>query len=86
MKKSPYFGKGVLVSCISQFIHSIKSIRENSLNRPKSHKLENLVLIVEAKKMIWRNSGVRNVYTFSHAYFEGVEFFAARRYVHLTKE
>ena len=26
------------------------------------------------------------MYTFSHADFEGVEFYSARRYVHLTKE
>ena len=32
------------------------------------------------------NSGVSNVYTFLHADFEGVEFYAARRYVNLTKE
>ena len=32
------------------------------------------------------NSGVSNVYMFSHADFGGVEFYAARRYVHLTKE
>ena len=36
--------------------------------------------------MIRRISGVSSVYTFSHADFEGVEFYAARWYVHLTKE
>ena len=44
------------------------------------------MLIVEAKKTIQRNSGVSNVYTFSHADFEGVGFYAARRCAHLTKE
>ena len=36
--------------------------------------------------MICRDIGVSNLYTFSHADFEGVEFYAAMRYVHLTKE
>ena len=37
-------------------------------------------------KKIRINSGVSNVYTFLHEYFEGVEFCAARQYVHSTKE
>ena len=44
------------------------------------------MLISEAKKRIRINSGVSNVYTFSHADFESVEFYAVMRYVHLTKE
>ena len=44
------------------------------------------MLMAEAEKTIRRNSGVSNVYTFSHADFESVEFYAVRRYVHLTKE
>ena len=35
--------------------------------------------------MIRRNSGVSNVYTFLHADFGDVKFYAARRYVHLPK-
>ena len=42
------------------------------------HKLENLMLISEAKKMIRKNSGVSNVYMFLHADFGGVEFYDAR--------
>ena len=55
-------------------------IRANYQNRPKMQKIENLVLIADAKKKILRNSGVSNVYTFSYADFEGVEFYAARKY------
>ena len=44
------------------------------------------MLIAEVEKTIRRNSGVSNVYKFSHADFEGVKFDAARKYVHLTKE
>ena len=44
------------------------------------------MLIVEAEKTIRRNSGVSSAYTFLHADFEGIGFYAARRYVHLTKE
>ena len=50
------------------------------------HKIENLVLIAEDENKIGRNSGVSNVYTFSHAEFESVEFYAVRQYVHLTKK
>ena len=44
------------------------------------------MLIAEAENMIRRNSGVSNVYKFLHAYFEGVNFYPARRYVNLTKK
>ena len=70
------------MSCISRYIQPNKPIREKYLNRPKTHKLENLVLIAEDEKKIWINSGVRNAYTNSHVDFEGVEFYAARQNVH----
>ena len=44
------------------------------------------MFIVEDENKIKRNSGVSNVYIFSHADFEGVEFYATRWYVNLTKE
>ena len=74
------------MNCIPRSIRPSNLIREKYPNYLKSHKLENLVLIAEAEKTIWINSGVSNVYTFSHAYFEGVKFYAARRYVHLKNE
>ena len=49
-------------------------------------KLENLVLIAEAENTIKTNSSKSNVYTFLHADFEGVEFYAARQYVDLKNE
>ena len=42
-------------------------------------------MMAEEKYTIWINSGSSNVYTFVHAYFEGVEFYDARWYVHLKK-
>ena len=36
--------------------------------------------------MIRRNNGVSNVYTFFHADFEGVEFYAVRGRVYSKKE
>ena len=86
MPKTLCFGKGGLAICISQFIHQSKQIRENYPKHTKTHKLENLVLIAEDKNIIHRNSSVSNVDTFSHAGFDGVEFYATRRYVNLTKE
>ena len=71
---------------MSRLIHPSKPIREKYSNRPKTHKLENLVLITEVKNKIRRNSGLSNVHMLSHADFEGVEFYAAGWYVHLTKE
>ena len=52
----------------------------------KSHKIYKLVLMAEAEKTIRINSGVSNVYMLSHAYFEGVDFYAAIRCVHFTKD
>ena len=44
------------------------------------------MLIAEDENKTRRNSGVSNVYTFLHADFKGVEFYAVRQYVHLKKE
>ena len=86
MKKSLCFGKGGLANFISQFIHPSKPIRENYTNHQKTHKINNLTLMAQDEKGISRNSVVSSVCTFSHADFEGVEFYAARRYVHLIKD
>ena len=43
------------------------------------------MLIAESENTIKRNSGISNMYKFLHA-FEGVEFYATRWYVNLTKE
>ena len=86
MPKTFCFGKGGLATCISRFSCPSKPIRDKYQSRTKTHTLENLVLIADDEKKIQRNSGVSNVYTFSYADFEDVEFYAARGYVHLTKE
>ena len=86
MPKTFFYGKGGIVRCISQFIHPSKPIKEKYLNCTNSHKFKNLVLIAKAKNTICINSGVSNVYTFLLAYFEDVGFYAARRYVNLTKD
>ena len=85
MKSSPCFGKSGIIRFIPRFVHPSEPIRENYTNRPKSHNIENLLLIVEAEKTIQINSSVSNVYTFLHADFEGVDFYAASRYVHFTE-
>ena len=85
-RKSICFGKGGLSICISRFVQQNKPTREKYTNHPKKHKLKNLVLIAELENMIRRNRGVSNFYTFLHADFEGVEFYAARCYVNLKKE
>ena len=45
-----------------------------------------MLLIAKADKTIWSNSGGSIMCIFAHADFEGVEFYASRGYVHLTKE
>ena len=55
------------------------------MNCPKPHNFDNFVLIVESKNIILiiiKNSGVSNVYTFLHAYFEGIEFYDVRQCVY----
>ena len=86
MKKLPCFGKGGLVRFISRFVLPSKPIREKYPKSPKSHKLDNLVMIAEAENTIWRNSSVINVYTFWHAGFEDVEFYSGRRCMHFKKK
>ena len=44
------------------------------------------MLIVGGETIININSGVINVYTVSHADFEGFEFYAARQYVNFKRE
>ena len=85
-KRHFVLGMGVLRSYISRFIRPSKLIRDKYPNHPKSYKFENLVSIGEAEKRIYRYSGVSNVYTFLHAYFEGVEFYDAKQYVNLKNE
>ena len=76
----------VFQSYIARFIHPSKPIRDNYPNHLKSHNINNLVLIAESGKTIRITSGVSNTYTFLHADFEGVDFYAARRYVNFKKE
>ena len=85
MKSHFVLGRVVLRNCISWYIHQIKPIREKFTNHLKPHNLQNLVLITEAEKPIWIYSGVSSVYTFSHAYFEGICFHVAMCYVRLKK-
>ena len=49
-------------------------MREKYPKCPKTHKVENSVLIAEEENKIHINSGVSNVYKFLHADFEGVSF------------
>jgi hypothetical protein len=79
-------GVGGVGSCISRFIHPSKPIRDKYVNRPKGHKLENLTVIAEGLKTVRRGGGPTNVFIFSHGDFPDVEFYAARRYLHITEE
>ena len=84
--KTLCFGERVLSSCISRFIHTSKPVSQKYSNHFKMHKFENLVLIAEGEKKIQRNRCVSNVYKFTNADFESVEFYTARKYIHLKKE
>ena len=80
-----YLQYGV-VSCMSRFIHPSKPIREMYPNRPKDHKLEDLILIAESEISIQRSGGLAKVYIFSHLNFPDAIFSAEKRYVHMTLE
>ena len=80
------FGVGGVVSCMSRFNHPSKPIREKYPNRPKAHKLEDLILIAESEISIRRGGGLAKVYNFSHLDFPDVIFYAAKWYVHMTLE
>ena len=83
--KNHFFRKGGLAKMYFT-VHSTKyTIREKYPNHSNIHKINNLVLIEEDKDKIKRNISVSNIYTFSHADFEGVEFYASRQYVHYPK-
>ena len=84
--KTLFFCKGCLARCVSCFIRLSKLIRYKYPNRPKTHTLENLVLIAEDENKIRKNSGVSNVYMFLHANFKGAGFYSKRPYVHLINE
>ena len=80
------FGVGGFVSCMSRLIHPSKHISEKYPNRPKAHKLEDLILIVESKISIRRGGSLANVYKFLHLNLPDVIFYAAKRYVHMKLE
>ena len=86
MPKTIWFVTGGIDIFISWFIHPSKLIMNKHTTFTKTDNLENLVLIVKDENKTWRNNGVINVYTFSHEDSEGIEFYTARQYVHLTKE
>ena len=73
------FDVGGVVSRMSMFIHPRKPIYEKYPNRPKAHKLEDLILIVESEISIRRGGGLSKVYKFSHLNFPDIIFYAAKR-------
>ena len=56
------FGVDGVVSCMSRFTQPSKPIREKYPNRPKYHKLEDLILIAESEISIRRGGGLAKVY------------------------
>ena len=80
------FGVGRVVICMSRFIHPSKPICEKYPNRPKYHKLEDLILIAESEISIRRGGVLAKVYKFSHLNFLDVIFYAAKWYVHMKLE
>ena len=60
-------------------------IENDRKDNPESHKFDTLALIAEDEKTICKNISVSKFYTFLHADFEDVEFYAARQYVNLTR-
>ena len=56
------------------------------MNLLKGHKLEDLILIGESNRSLWRKRVTAPVYYFFHGDFYGVEFFPTRHYIHVIEE
>ena len=88
LPKSPklHAGVGAVTSVMSNFVHSSRLICHKYPNRPKNHKLEGVVLLEVDAKVVRRGADAILVFVFPHFGFPGEQFYAAKRYIHVTHE
>ena len=79
-------GVGAVASLMSKFVHSSRSIRHKYPNRPKNHNLQGVILVEVDAKVVWRGADAIMVFVFTHFDFPDEQFYAAKRYIHVTQE
>ena len=77
---------GAVASVMSKFFHPSKSIRDKHPNRPKNHKLQGVVLVEVDAKVVRQGANEILVFVFTYFDFTDQKFYAAKRYIHVTKE
>ena len=79
-------GVGAVASVMSKFVHPSKSIRHNYPNRPKNHKLQGVILVEVDANILRQGANAILVFVFIHLVFSDKQFYAAKRYIHVTQE
>ena len=79
---------GVVAQCcvLSRFLHPSAPVRAKYLNPVKDHTSELVVLLRDSIKVDSLGAAVVPVFFFSHPDLEGVELYAAKRYVQVIQE
>ena len=71
---------------MSKSVHPSKSIRDKYHNRPKNYKLQGVALVEVEAKVVRRGAYANLVFAFTHFDFPDQQFYAAKRYIHVTGE
>ena len=79
-------GVGAVALVMSNFVHPSKSIHHKYPNPPKNHKLQGVILVEVDAKVVRRGANTIMVFVFTHFDFPDEQFYAAKRYVHVTQE
>ena len=79
-------GVGAVASVMSKFVHPSRSICHKYPNRPNNHKLEGVILVKVGKKVVRRGAYAILVFAFTYFDYPDEQFYAARRYIHVTQE
>ena len=77
---------GAVASVISKLVHPRKPIRDEYPNRKKNHKLKGVFLVEVDAKVVRQEANAILVLVFTHSDFPGQQFYATKRYIHVTKE
>ena len=71
---------------MSKFVHHSKPIIDKYHNWPKKHKLQGVVLVEADWKVVRQGANEILVFVFTHFDFPDQKFYAAKQYIHVTKE
>ena len=86
--KSPKLRSSVVdvASAMSKCVHPSKLIRHKYPNWPKNHKLEGDIFVEVDAKVVRREADAILVFVFTHFDFTNEQFYADKRYIHVTQE